>query len=294
LVATLFFGRIFCGSVCPLGAIQDVFLLKPISVPGWLERGLRVFAYIYLAVAVLFAATSSAFVICRYDPFIGFFRLSGSFNMIVLGVCFLVIGMFVGRPYCRFLCPYGVILRQFSKVSMFRVTITPDECIKCRLCEDACPFGAIDKPTADWSVEDYSVSKKRLTIFLLLLPVLMAVVGGIGFGVSDKLSRGNATVRLADRIYLEETGVEVDTTDASAAFRSTGESIESLYERVKAIQSQFAIGSVLCGVFIGMVIGIKLILESIRFRRGEYQANKGGCLACGRCYEYCPVGKEKS
>jgi ferredoxin len=291
LVVTLFFGRVFCGSVCPLGAIQDVFLLKPIAVPGWLERGLRVFAYVYLAAAVLFAATGSAFVICRYDPFIGFFRLSGSFNIIVLGVCFLVVGVFVGRPYCRFLCPYGVILRQFSKFSKFRVTITPDECIKCRLCEDACPFGAIDKPTADWTAEDYSVSKKRLGIFLLLLPVLMAVLGGVGFGISDKLSRSNATVRLADRIYLEEAKIQVDTTDASAAFRSTGESIESLYERAKAIQAQFAIGSVLCGVFIGLVIGVKLILESIRFKRDEYQANKSSCLACGRCYEYCPVGK---
>jgi NosR/NirI family nitrous oxide reductase transcriptional regulator len=122
--------------------------------------------------------------------------------------------------------------------------------------------------------------------------VLMAALGGIGFGVSEKLSRVNATVRLADRIYLEEAEVEVDTTDASAAFRSTGESIESLYERAKAIQSQFAIGSVLCGVFIGMVIGVKLILESIRFKRDQYQANKGSCLACGRCYEYCPVGKK--
>lgn len=292
LVVTLFFGRVFCGSVCPLGAIQDVFLLKPIAVPGWLERGLRVFAYVYLALAVLFAATGSAFVICRYDPFIGFFRLSGSFNIIVLGVCFLVIGVFVGRPYCRFLCPYGVILRQFSRLSKFRVTITPDECIKCRLCEDACPFGAIDKPTGDWSTEDYSIARKRLGIFILLLPVLMAAIGGVGFGLSGKLSRGNATVRLADRIYMEETKVALDTTDASVAFRSTGEGIDSLYDRAKAIQSEFAIGSVLCGIFIGFVIGVKLILESIRFKRSEYEANKGDCLACGRCYEYCPVGKK--
>ena len=60
----------------------------------------------------------------------------------------------------------------------------------------------------------------------------------------------------------------------------------------KGYNIEFAIGSVLCGVFIGFVIGVKLILESIRFKRDEYHANKGSCLACGRCYEYCPVGKK--
>ncbi|MFC1781713.1 4Fe-4S binding protein, partial [Planctomycetota bacterium] len=98
LVFTLFFGRTFCSSVCPLGAIQDVVLLRPVSVPVWAENGLRMLAYLYLGAAVLFAATGSAFVICRYDPFVSFFRLSGNFNLLVLGACFLIIGLFVGRP----------------------------------------------------------------------------------------------------------------------------------------------------------------------------------------------------
>ncbi len=48
-------------------------LIRPVAVPGWLESGLRLFAYAYLGAAVLFAATGSAFIICRYDPFVGFF-----------------------------------------------------------------------------------------------------------------------------------------------------------------------------------------------------------------------------
>ena len=36
LISTLFWGRIFCGGVCPLGAIQDVFVIKPIKFPLWL------------------------------------------------------------------------------------------------------------------------------------------------------------------------------------------------------------------------------------------------------------------
>ena len=95
LFFTLFFGRTFCSSVCPLGAIQEMVMLKPISIPVWLENGLRILAYVYLGLAILFAATGSAFVICRYDPFVAFFRLSGNANLLIFGACFLIIGIFI-------------------------------------------------------------------------------------------------------------------------------------------------------------------------------------------------------
>jgi len=40
LAFTLFFGRTFCSSVCPLGAVQELVTLHPIKVPGWLDRSL--------------------------------------------------------------------------------------------------------------------------------------------------------------------------------------------------------------------------------------------------------------
>jgi len=288
LVFTLFFGRTFCAAVCPLGAIQDLVLLRPTSIPEWLESGLQLFAYVYLAAAVLFAATGSAFVICRYDPFVSFFRMSGSLNILILGVCFLFIGIFIGRPYCRFICPYGVILRQLSRISKWKVAITPDECIKCRLCEDSCPFGAIRAPTADWPAHDYNKSKKRLAFLILLLPLLVFSFGWIGFTLRPVTSRVHDTVRLADRIYLEETGQVQDTTDASDAFRATGKDIKALYAEALDIQSEFGLGGWISGGFIGMVIALKLIGHSLRHRRMDYEAERAGCLACGRCFEYCP------
>ena len=288
LVFTLFFARSFCAAVCPLGAIQDLVLCRPVMVPGWLESGLRLFAYVYLGAAVLFAATGSAFVVCRYDPFISIFRLTGGLNILILGGCLLLIGVFIGRPYCRFLCPYGVILRQFSRLSRRRVTITPDECIRCKLCEDACPFGAIKKPAAQWSQGDYAIARKRLGFFILALPVLVLAGGWTGSSLKAVTARAHETVRLAERIYLEETGAVTDTTDASAGFRATGKGIEQLYQEASSIRAQFELGGWIFGGFVGLVIGLKLIGLCVWRRCEDYEADRAGCLACGRCFEYCP------
>jgi NosR/NirI family nitrous oxide reductase transcriptional regulator len=288
LIFTLFFGRTFCAAVCPLGAIQDVVLLRPVSVPLWVENGLRLLAYIYLGAAVLFAATGSAFVICRYDPFVSFFRLSGNINILIFGACFLIIGMFIGRPYCRFLCPYGVILRQFSRISKWRVTISPDECIQCRLCEDSCPFGAIRKPAEHWPKKEYGRSKTRLALLLVLLPVLIFLGGWAGSKLKTVASRMHATVRLAERVRMEETGKVEGTTDASDAFRATGTETADLYEEASNIRKRFGLGGWIFGGFMGLVIGLKLIGVSVWRQRQDYEADRASCLACGRCFEYCP------
>ena len=126
LVFALLFGRVFCSSVCPHGALQDLMLIKPVKVPVWLEHGLRLIPYVYLGLAMIFAATGGGYIICQYDPFVTIFRLSGSTLMVSCGIGLLVLGMFVGRPYCRFLCPYGVLLGMASNVAKWRVRITPD------------------------------------------------------------------------------------------------------------------------------------------------------------------------
>lgn len=288
LVICLFYGRVFCGSVCPLGAIQDFVLIRPVNVPLWLEGPLRLIAYTYLGLAVLFAATGSAFLICRYDPFVAFFRFSGLFNMIVLGVSFLVIGAFVGRPYCRFLCPYGVILRQISRFSSRKVSITPDDCIKCGLCEDACPFNAIEKPTAPWPEEGYGLRKKLLVAALLLLPAVTLLGGYVFSRLSPMLAKADPQVSLAEQIRQEQAGIVTEPSDASRAFRESGQTREQLYAQADAIKEQFRTGAWFAGLFVGFVAGMKLVNYSIQKRRDEYRADPASCLACGRCYQYCP------
>jgi polyferredoxin len=151
LVVAVFFGRVFCGGVCPLGAIQELVVLKPVQVPRRLDNALGLLKYVYLGAAILLAvqpAISRDFVICRFDPFVGFFRRDGFAHMMAIGSGFLVLGMFVGRPYCRYLCPYGGLLAWCSRLATRGVTITPNRELDCGLCANACPYGAIDKNRA--------------------------------------------------------------------------------------------------------------------------------------------------
>jgi len=146
LVFTLLFGRTFCAGVCPFGALQDMVSFKPMRMGPGLNAILGLIPYLYLGLAVTFAATGTDFIICRYDPFIGIFRLNAPFNMFIFGGILLLSGVFIARPYCRFLCPYGVLLNWLSRFSWKHMGITPSECIQCRLCENSCPYDAIDLP----------------------------------------------------------------------------------------------------------------------------------------------------
>lgn len=155
LAAALLWGRVFCGGVCPLGAIQDVVLLRPVQVPRAVDRWLGLIKYLYLAAALWFAVLPAAerdFIICRFDPFVGIFRLNGAAWVLAVGIALLALGTVVGRPYCRYLCPYGGLLAVVSRFAVWPVRITPDEELDCGLCVESCPFGAIEnlraKPSA--------------------------------------------------------------------------------------------------------------------------------------------------
>ena len=288
LLFTLFFGRTFCAAVCPLGAIQELVSLRPVKVPVWLDHALGLFAYVYLGAAVLFAATGTAFVICQYDPFVAMFRLTGSTNMLVFGTCFLIVGLYVGRPYCRYLCPYGAILAMLSKASKWHLRIPPEDCIHCRLCEDSCPYGAIRAPTVEQSSGMRRKNRRRLLVTLALAPGLVALGAWLGGRLGTPLSKMHPEVRLAERIRLEETGKVEDATDASDAFRETGRSSEDLYAAGIALRGQFASGGLWLGGWVGLVIGLKLIQLSLRRQRSDYQPDPAGCVSCGRCFWYCP------
>ncbi len=288
LVFTLFFGRTFCAAVCPLGAAQELVAVRPIRVPAWIDHSLGLVPYIYLGAAVIYAASGTAFLVCRYDPFVAMFRLSGDANMLVFGACMLVLGLFIGRPYCRYLCPYGAVLALLSKVSKWHAKIAPEECIQCRLCEESCPYGAIREPTKLLPRETRPVARRRLAAMLIAMPILVALGAFLGATLDVPLSRLDPDVRLAEQIRLEDTGKVKETTDASDAFRNTGQPAVELYELSLERRGSFGALGMWLGAWVGLVIGVKLITLSRRRKRTDYVPDRTRCVSCARCYWYCP------
>ncbi len=291
LVFTLFFGRTFCAGACPLGAIQDLVILKPISLPKWLNKTLGLIPYIYLSLAVLFAATGTDFIICRYDPFVGIFRMDASFHMVVLGVAFLLMGMFVARPYCRFLCPYGVLLNWMSRFSKWHLTITPSKCIQCKLCTNSCPFDAIDFPTNEKEVLKSGLGPKRFIMYAVIIPVWVAAGVFVGEKSHTFLSKANPDVYLAELLISKpELKNDLDNIDIQT-FLSSGKSMQTLVEEATVIREKFYTGSMIAGGFLGLVIGLTLLNTVVFRKRQDYEPHKGNCFSCGRCMDFCPVEK---
>jgi polyferredoxin len=287
LIFALFVGRIFCAGACPLGAIQDFVIFQPIDLPKWIQQILGLIPFLYLGLAALFVATKSDFIICRYDPFVGFFRFDAPFHMVILGVLFLLVGIFVARPYCRFFCPYGVLLGWMSRFSSRHMTITPAACIQCKLCANSCPFGAIDEPVAETGKRRSNVN--RFIIYFLVFPLWVGIGGFAGSKMQVPLSMINRTVYLAD-LLIKHPEVKNDPNNIDVrTFMSLGKSTVKLMEEAVVIRNQFYIGGWLLGGFMGLVIGSRLMRLSVFRRRDDWEPNKTNCLSCARCMSYCPV-----
>jgi len=155
VIATLLFGRIFCGFLCPFGALQD--LLDKI-VPARLQkevpqavhdRALWV-KYGLLAGILIPALAGSHTSLYQYvEPFGTVFFPSTSVLLWAIALAFLVASAIVPRFYCRYVCPLGAALAIGSLVSLKRIRRV-EQCSHCKVCEQNCPTGAIRDERVDF------------------------------------------------------------------------------------------------------------------------------------------------
>lgn len=292
VVFAFLFGRVFCAGVCPFGALQDLVNVKNYRISTAVTTVLEIIPWLYLILAILYAVTRSRFIICQFDPFIGIFRLGGDVGLLLFGAFLLMMAVFTGRPFCRFICPYGALLSLFSSVSVWKIELTKKACINCELCHNACPVDAIRPTYANKVKETRTKGVKRLLGYFVLLPVLVVTGALLLRTVSGDLSRAHKEVRLYDLVTGHEANPEKELSLELEAFYGQGRSLEELTQSYEQIQTDFRFYATLAGALIGGLLSSVLINLSVKRTRKQYEIDRAGCIACGKCFNYCPQNKK--
>jgi polyferredoxin len=81
------------------------------------------------------------FVIYHYiNPFNLFNFDFASISLLITVIFVLIIAFFFYRPFCQFICPFGLASWIAEKFSLYRVIIDKEKCTKCGACIKACPL----------------------------------------------------------------------------------------------------------------------------------------------------------
>lgn len=123
-LAVLLFGNMYCGWLCPFGALQElVGELRPVrwvTEPGLAaRRWARYVKFLVLFLAVMLWAFRPDAALYETDPLTGFFDRSWG-RLFMAGVVILALSFFFRRFWCRYLCPVGAFLSVLGSVHVFR------------------------------------------------------------------------------------------------------------------------------------------------------------------------------
>ena len=136
IALALVVGRTFCGTICPVGLLQELAYAVPVKKT--VIQHTRVLELIRLAVfIVIVIAALSLIDLISFTGLYDLFSLTISTGLAV-SAGILLVSVFLYRPICRIICPFGVLFSLFAEFSWFRLRRT-ETCINCRKCEKTCP-----------------------------------------------------------------------------------------------------------------------------------------------------------
>jgi len=127
--------KLFCGWVCPVGAIQELanrIKLPKVTLPFRITNWIRVGLFVGFLVVAFRAGIET------YAHFNPFEALHWGFAVYGTAVLLVVIaaGVFLFRPFCYLICPMGLFTWVFEQVSLVRVRVNKSECTDCDKCVD--------------------------------------------------------------------------------------------------------------------------------------------------------------
>lgn len=144
LGTSLIAGRLFCGYICPLGVAQELMsklVKKQIHIGVNISEKVR--AAFFTAFIVLGIGLAT---VVSFNPFNLVSYWLGTFKLVAL-IAVAAAGIFVYRPYCTLICPFGFLMNLASRVSFLKLKVN-DNCIDCGACERKCPTGQAQKGSA--------------------------------------------------------------------------------------------------------------------------------------------------
>ena len=161
LVMAVVYRRSFCGTICPLGALQGLFgaagrrlLGRRLTVPRAVDRVARYLKYAILLFFLVWTWQAAELVLRPYDPWVAWAHLTSPelLTSFGIGLAVLIVSL-VGsvvydRFFCKYLCPAGALLGLLSRVSFLNIRRDADACIDCGRCDKACMMN-VEVATAD-------------------------------------------------------------------------------------------------------------------------------------------------
>ena len=157
-LVTVLWGRFFCGFLCSFGMLQElIFFFSKRVISGRVRiperfdsimKFLKYFILVFIAAGVWILALP---VDSSWNPW-GVFGIlvSGNFSIIssamptvgfALLLAIMLGSLFVGRFFCRYLCPLGALFAVVSRKRLYKIRRQSDSCTNCGLCTRSCSMG---------------------------------------------------------------------------------------------------------------------------------------------------------
>ncbi|MCP4651894.1 MAG: 4Fe-4S dicluster domain-containing protein [Candidatus Omnitrophica bacterium] len=148
--------KFICSWGCQLGALQESIFNIPIfkkkyafKMPFFISLSVRLVlftAFIFLLFGIGYRVVHGIknFVIYHHVNYFKIFNLHdlATIALYTLPILF-VVSLFIYRPFCQFICPFGLYSWLLENIAFKKIKIIEDKCIKCTKCVEACPTQAM-------------------------------------------------------------------------------------------------------------------------------------------------------